>query len=67
AVSLRKWVGDDRTHLFRINMDAGAQPFKNGGGEARGFLTTEYSCLVCHYDRDKQWAASYKGMVHSIK
>ncbi len=67
AVSLRKWVGDVKTHLFTVNLDADAEPFNSAGSEANGYLTSEFSCLVCHYDRDKSWAASYKGAVHSIK
>jgi formate-dependent nitrite reductase cytochrome c552 subunit len=67
AVSLRKYVGDVRTHLFKINLDAGAKPFKNGGSEARGFVTSEFACLSCHYDHDKNWAATYKGVIHSLK
>lgn len=67
AVSLRKYVGDVRTHIFKINLDAAAKPFKNGGSEARGFVTSEFACLSCHYDRDKNWAATYKGVIHSLK
>lgn len=67
AVSEYRWVGDVRTHLFKINLAADAQPFKNNGGEATGILTSEFTCLVCHYDRDKAWAAGYKGVIHSIK
>ena len=67
AVSLRKWVGDVKTHLFKINLEANAQPFNASGSEAVGYVTSEYSCLICHYDRDKAWAANYKGIVHSIK
>ncbi|MFQ5721894.1 MAG: hypothetical protein ACE5GI_05330, partial [Candidatus Aminicenantales bacterium] len=66
AVSLRKWVGDVKTHLFKINLNADAQPFNSDGSEAKGYITSEFSCLVCHYDRNKAWAASYKGAVHSI-
>lgn len=66
AVSLRKWVGDVKTHLFKINLNTSAQSFNADGSQAIGHVTSEYSCLVCHYDRDKAWAATYKGVVHSI-
>jgi hypothetical protein len=67
AISLQKWVGDTHTHLFVINLDADAEPFTSDGKEANGYVTSEFACLVCHYDRDKSWAASYKGIIHNLK
>lgn len=67
AVSLRKWVGDVKTHLFIFNLDANAQPFTADGSQANGYITSEYGCLVCHYDRDKAWAATFIGTVHTIQ
>lgn len=67
AVSTRKWVGDVKTHLFKFNLDSSAQPFNASGSAANGYVTSEFGCLVCHYDRDKAWAASYKGVIHSVR
>ena len=66
AVSEKKWEGDVRTHIFLIDLGANAQPFKKAGAEATGKTTSEFACLVCHYDRDKAWAAGYKGIAHGI-
>lgn len=67
AISLKKWVGDVKTHMFKINLNAGAKPFTSDGAEANGYVTSEFACLVCHYDRDKTWAAGYKGVIHGLR
>jgi len=67
AVSEKKYQGDVRTHLFKIDLSANAQPFNSDGTEATGITTSEFACLVCHNDHDKSWAAAYKGVIHSIK
>ena len=67
AVSEYRWRGDVKTHIFKIDVSANAQAFNATGSEATGIMTSEFTCLVCHYDRDKAWAAGYKGSVHGIR
>lgn len=42
------YVGDVRSHLWRINPDAGAEMFSPDGGVANGYLTTDFTCRRCH-------------------
>jgi hypothetical protein len=46
---------------------ATAKPFTKDGSEAKGFVSSEYACLSCHNDRDKNWAAGYKGIIHTVR
>jgi len=55
-----------KTHLFEINSDPNAKMFTDDGKWAKGQLTLEFSCLKCHLDRDKAWAASYAKNAHTI-
>lgn len=70
AISVAKYTGDVRTHIFRINTDADAVMFKTVEKDgkkatfAKGFVTLEYSCLTCHQGRDKKWASKKAGKVH---
>ena len=63
AISVASYVGDVRTHLFKINTDKDADMFKTVEDKgkkstfAKGFVTVEYACLSCHASRDKAWAA----------
>ena len=56
AVSLGSYMGDVRTHLFRINTDPNASMFD--GGSANDFVTLDFACLQCHQDKDIQWAGN---------
>ncbi|MEW6409815.1 MAG: multiheme c-type cytochrome [Nitrospirota bacterium] len=66
AVAFGKYEADVKTHLFKINTDATTSMFTADGKFAKGFTTVEYSCLQCHKDRDKGWAAAKAKGVHSI-
>jgi hypothetical protein len=62
AISRTSYVGEVRTHLFKINTDPKADMFKvieeNGKRSifTKGFVTVDYVCLSCHGSRDKSWA-----------
>lgn len=70
AISVASYIGDVRTHIFKINTDPNASMFetKEAGGKkktyARGFVTLDYVCLSCHGARDKVWAAKYAKEFH---
>ena len=63
AISVASYIGDVRTHIFKINTDPKADMFKtieeNGKKStfAKNFVTLDYACLSCHASRDKDWAA----------
>jgi hypothetical protein len=62
AVASGPYVGDVRTHIFRINADSLAEPFN--GSVANPNLTLEYVCLGCHPGETKGWAAANAQNVH---
>jgi hypothetical protein len=64
AVTLRPYVGDVRSHLFRIDPDSLAEPFTPDGSYANHYVTTEFACLSCHGGKDKAWAAKNAGKIH---
>ena len=70
AIAEAKYVGDVRTHIFKINTDANGAMFttveKDGtkSSYANGAVTLEFACLQCHGSRDKKWAAKYAGKIH---
>lgn len=63
AISVASYVGDVRTHIFKINTDKDAEMFyevEEKGKKStftRGFATVDFTCLSCHGSRDKAWAA----------
>ncbi|MBW2123401.1 MAG: hypothetical protein JRH07_16385 [Deltaproteobacteria bacterium] len=66
AVSLARWQGDVKTHLFKIDTDPKAKMFSEDGKWAKGYLTLEFACLKCHLDRDAAWAARYAKVAHTL-
>lgn len=70
AISVASYIGDIRTHIFKINTDAEANMFRTVEEKgkkstfAKGFVTLEYTCLGCHKSRDKKWAARKADKVH---
>lgn len=70
AVTMNKYTGDMRTHIFKINTDPKADMFatveKNGkkSSYAKGFVTLDFVCLGCHLSRDIDWAAKNAGKIH---
>lgn len=66
AINVSEYVGDVNTHIFRIDTSADAQMFTADGKSANGYLTLEFTCLKCHTDQDKAWAATYAEGVHSL-
>ena len=73
AISVASYIGDVRTHIFKINTDPNANMFKTVEEKgkkstfAQGYLTVEYACLSCHASRDKNWAASKAKGFHTSK
>ncbi len=61
---LATYSGDVPSHLFQINTDPSAEMFTADGKFANGYLTLDYSCLKCHSDKDKTWAAANVSRVH---
>ena len=62
AISRVSYMGEVRTHLFKINTDLNADMFKeieeNGKKSifTKGYVTVDFVCLGCHGSRDKAWA-----------
>ncbi len=65
AVAIAQYEGDIHTHLWRINTDVDAEMFNEAGNRANGYLTLEYTCLKCHMDESKSWAALHAGDAHN--
>ena len=63
VTSVASYIGDVRTHIFKINTGPKADMFKtieeNGKKStfAKNFVTLDYACLSCYASRDKDWAA----------
>lgn len=64
AVALDTYVGDTRSHIFKINSDVNAEQFTADGSEANHYLTLEFACLGCHTDEDRAWASQDAEDVH---
>jgi len=65
VIDRASYIGDVRTHLFKINTDPEADMFKAVEEKsyqsifAKGFVTVEFACLRCHGSRDKAWASKH--------
>jgi len=66
AVKRGPFEGDIPSHIFVINTDPAAQMFYQDGEAwfANGFLTLDFTCLRCHTEEDRQWAAQRAGLIH---
>ncbi len=65
AVKEDSYVGDVRTHIFKIDSSAGYQMFDAKGKLVAARLSVEYSCLgACHKGRDRGWAAKNARKIH---
>ena len=62
AISRVSYMGEVRTHLFKINTDLNADMFKEIEENdkksifTKGYVTVDFVCLGCHGSRDKSWA-----------
>lgn len=65
AAALGPFEGDVRTHVWKINIDPNASMFSEDGGQANSYLTVEFTCLQCHQDKDKDWAAGNAENIHA--
>lgn len=71
ATKKGKYEADIRTHVFKINTDAGANMFytEEVKGKkktyAKGFVTLDFACLNCHKNKDMGWAAKKAKGIHS--
>jgi len=54
AVAVNQYVGDVKTHIFKINPNADGQMFTPDGAFANGStgVTLSYVCYQCHKDED---------------
>ncbi|NNG46403.1 MAG: hypothetical protein HKM86_04705, partial [Deltaproteobacteria bacterium] len=63
AIRVASYVGDVRTHIFKINTDPKANMFKTVEEKgkkstfAKGFVTLDFACFSCHGSRDREWAS----------
>jgi hypothetical protein len=66
AIKTGSFAGDVRTHLFKINTDAGASMFekKDKKEYTKGYVTLDFACLNCHAGRDMNWAAKMAKTIH---
>lgn len=70
AISRASYIGEVRTHLFRINVDPKADMFTTVEEKglkstfSKGFVTLDVACLGCHASRDRQWAAEFARSFH---
>jgi Cytochrome c554 and c-prime len=65
AENFGKYVGDIKTHIFRISLGPDDQMFTTDGKFATGKLTADFACLSCHASRDKAWAAAQAKGIHA--
>lgn len=65
AESFGKYVGDIKTHIFKISLGPDDQMFTPGGRFATGKLTADFACLSCHAGRDKAWATANARGIHT--
>jgi formate-dependent nitrite reductase cytochrome c552 subunit len=62
AISRTSYMGEVRTHLFKINTDPKANMFMTIDENdkkstfTKGFVTVDFVCLGCHGSRHKAWA-----------
>ena len=65
AQALGPYMGDVKTHLFRINTDPDASMFTDDGAFAQNFVTLDFACLACHQNKDTQWAGDNAEDIHT--
>ena len=65
AESFGKYVGDIKTHIFKISLGPTDEMFTPDGKFATGKLTADFACLNCHASRDKAWAAAQAKGIHA--
>ncbi len=70
AISRVSYMGDIRSHLFRINVIPEKEMFttiEEKGVKStfvKGFICLECACLGCHSSRDQAWAAKHAAGMH---
>ncbi len=70
AEVLGPFMGDVRTHLFRINTDRDGQMFTDDGnfvlldGDGQGAVTLDFACQGCHRDKSFGWIAGQAKKFH---
>jgi hypothetical protein len=65
AESFGTYVGDIRTHIFKISLGPDDRMFTPDGRFATGKLTADFACLSCHASRDKTWATAQAKGIHA--
>lgn len=67
ALARTRWEADAPTHLVKIITDPAVTTFNAAGNAVAGDgITTEFTCLRCHSDRNKAWAATASRGIHSL-
>ena len=70
AITVNKYTGDVRSHIFKINTDPEASAFTTTEKEGKkktyvaGPVTLEFSCLGCHLSKDVKWASKEARKIH---
>jgi hypothetical protein len=66
-----RFLGDLKSHLFRINHHA---PFRisyedeDGLRTNPGYLTVDYSCIPCHHVYEtREWATGFGSAIHNLR
>ncbi|MBN2720417.1 MAG: cytochrome c3 family protein, partial [Proteobacteria bacterium] len=66
-----RFLGDLRSHLFRIDHHAPFPAPVGNTGETRfnpGHLPVEYSCIPCHHVfESRQWATGFGANIHNLR
>lgn len=65
AESFGRYIGDIKTHIFKISLGPDDQMFTPDGRFATGKLTADFACLSCHASRDKAWAVAQAKGIHA--
>ena len=52
ATNKNKYIADERSHLFKIQMDTTSSQYTADNKHSNGFITLAYSCYQCHKDVD---------------
>ena len=70
AISVNKYTGDVKSHIFRISTEPEAAAFKTEKKDgkkstyASGIVTLEFACLGCHLGRSVKWASMEATKIH---
>ncbi len=70
AIARASYIGNVRTHLFKINVSTQDSMFKTIEEKGRkstfteDFIALEFACLSCHEEQNKEWALKHATRFH---